>query len=245
MMLLILRSMTSTDDRLWYTPPPFSPFEFDDSYLPGDQHPRARRWMSGFNGAIGEPAQNVQLGWRSDSGAQVAIGTFEDKAQFTDSSGRMSAVWMLDGLQFVSPGPPVAYAVKSGTDMQRLAQQDELWLESELVVDGASTRAVRAVLRGFHVGYARTRDVVIAFVAGGLGNDIVHVRSLRDDSQDYAANPNTPHTLIEMDAEWRLFFQERPDLDLERINPRTASRFSLVCVERLTTPAGPLVEEDR
>lgn len=122
-MLLILRSMTSTDDRLWYTPPPFSPFEFDDSYLPGDQHPRARRWMSGFNGAIGEPAQNVQLGWRSDSGAQVAIGTFEDKAQFTDSSGRMSAVWMLDGLQFASPGPPVAYAVKSGTDMQRLAQQ--------------------------------------------------------------------------------------------------------------------------
>lgn len=214
--------MVSADDRRWYKPPPFPLFEFDDSALPCAHRQGARRWIPGFSGAIGEPAQNVELGWRSLGGAQVAIRTFSDNAcARPDSWARESAVLILSGLQFASPGPPVRRVVASGADVKGLAEQDELWHESELVVNVTSTRAVAAVLRGLHVGYAKTGDVVIAFVAGGIGNGIVQVRSLSADSEGYVVDPRTPLTLTEVDHEWQDFFHERPDLELEPVKPPT------------------------
>ncbi len=207
--------MVDRDELPWYTPPSFTPFEFDDSYLPQDQRRHARRWLPGFNGAKGEPAQNVQLGWRSKDGAQVGVGTYEDTPhRFGDSGARISAVLILSGLQFASPGPPVSWAVTTTVDVTELAEQDEIWHDGDVVIDGTPIQAVTADIRGFRVGYAKASGVLIAFVTGGIGGESVRVRSLPDDSADYTADPRTPLTLAEVDQEWKDFFRERPDLEL-------------------------------
>lgn len=215
--------MVNADEHPWYTPPSFTPFEFDDLHLPPDRRWQARRWLPGFNGARGEPAQNIQLGWRSADGAQVGIGTYEDTPhRFGDSGARISAVFILSGLQFARPGPPVTWVVRTTADMTSLAEQDELWHEGEVVVDGTSTLAVTADIRGFHLGYAKMEQVLITFVAGGIGRGIMHMRSLPDDSKDYTADPHVPHTLAEVDQEWQDFLYERPDLEREWSKPPSA-----------------------
>ncbi len=99
--------MVTADKVPWYTPPTFTPFEFDDSNFLGEQRWPAVRWLPAFNGARGEPAQNIQLGWRSADGAQVSVGTYAEPVQsYPDSWARSSAVLILSGLHFANPGPP-------------------------------------------------------------------------------------------------------------------------------------------
>ena len=205
--------MVDSEKDPWYTPPTFTPFEFDDSHLPGQQRRQAVRWLPSFNGARGEPTQNVQLGWRSADGAQVDVGTYANHAQgYPDSWARSSAVLILSGLHFANPGPPVRYTVKTTADVRKLAEQDDLWHEDELVVNETSTPAVTAKIKGFRLGYAHTEHTLVAFVAGGIGADVVRVRSLSAESQGYTVDPLSGHTLSEVDQEWQDFFRERPEL---------------------------------
>lgn len=212
--------MVSDPAQRWYTPPTFPLFEFDDSFLSRVERRGAQRWLPSFNGRIGDPAQNVQLGWRSASGAQVSVGTFgEGAAGGSDTSNRSSPAWMLSGVQFYDPGPPLTPAVKTSADIRRLSEQDELWRDGELVVDGEPLHAFTAVVRGLLGGYAVTGDLVLAFVTKALDADVIPVRSLVDGAKAYPVDPTKGHTLPEIDQEWQDFFRDRPDLRPDPLAP--------------------------
>jgi len=214
--------MVSEAAQRWYTPPTFPLFEFDDTLLPHVERRRAKRWMPSFNGAIGAPAQNVQLGWRSAAGAQVSVGTSRDRATGrSDASKRGHAVWMLSSVQFYDPGPPFTPTVETGADIRRLSEDDELWHDGELVVDGEPLLAVTAVVREFVLGFAVTGDLVVTVVTAGLDAGVIHVRSLVNGMRDYRVDPTKPHTLHEIDQEWQDFFVDRPDLRPDPTEPPT------------------------
>ncbi len=104
------------------------------------------------------------------------------------------------------------WTVKTGADVKDPAEQDDLWHDAQLVINGTAVPAFGAEIRGLRVGYAKTGETLIAFAAGGIGAKITGVRSLSQDSRDYAVDPRAYHSVGELDQEWQNLFLERPEL---------------------------------
>src|ERR1700761_3548588 len=80
----------------YYGPPPFGLYELDDA-PPGPDQP-VRRWLRHWNGPVGQPAEEVILGWTAGDAA-VLVATSGRPGDEDTEGGRMSAadLAVLDG----------------------------------------------------------------------------------------------------------------------------------------------------
>lgn len=194
----------------WYVPPHGPLYDFDDAAVDGLARAGAKRWLAGFNGRVGRPAQNVELAWRCPTGARVAVGTFPSGVDVRRENHRISAVWMLDSVQFYRPGPPATPFVLGFEHVQRLSQDAGLWRPWNLLVDGIRVPASFAEVDEATIAHSEDGSVVVASV--GVPLDQLRVRNVPSSSVGYPVDPWRPQTVAALESEWDAFFQDRPDL---------------------------------
>lgn len=195
----------------YYTPPDFAAYEFDDQRITPDQVGSATRWLSGFQGRIGDPASALQLSWRASGGRQVSICT--RRANPKDAFHRLDAIFEITTAQFYDPGPPARPVATGWDDVQRYVDDSERWHEGEVVVDQRTLRAELSEVAECRFGYAAIDDVVVCFVHRGLGVERLALRRLPLPADDYRIDPAAPQPVAELEQEWEEFFRDRPDLD--------------------------------
>ena len=203
----------------YYTPPDFAVYEFDDSRLSALEREAGTRWLSGFNGRIGYPAQGVQLSWRTPRAAQALVATMRAREGESSRSLRFNALVVLDNAQFYDPGPPLRPALAGWVHIDRLADDGAIWHQGQMMVDQEPALTHLTEVAGCRVGYAAVGDVVVCFVHRSLGDDRFALRRLAQPTYGYRIDPTEPQTVVELEREWDEFFRDRPDLDQEQPGP--------------------------
>ena len=197
----------------WYVPPAFPLFEFDDTQLAVDADVPARRWFPHFNGKVGQPADEVQLGWRHLSGRQVVVGTMSVSASSTSvhTSGRGSAVLMvLGGLQLWIPNRVHVGGEEFNALSNRASSDAGPWVPSPIIVDGGSFTSYVTALVGAVAGYTVAGERLLTFAAVGLDPTQIRLRAMGAPSAEYAIDPTEPHSTKELEQEWQDFFRDNP-----------------------------------
>lgn len=185
-------------------------YDFDDAAVDRSARAGAKRWLAGFNGRIGEPAHDVQLAWRGPTGAQVAVGTFPSVVDERRENHRISALWMLDSVQFYRPGPPATPSMLGFEQAQQLSQDDGLWDACDLLIDAIRVPASLAEVGEAVVAHSEDGSVVVASI--GVPLDQLRVRRVPSPAVGYPVDPWRPQTVAALESEWDEFFQDRPDL---------------------------------
>lgn len=209
--------MSIAQPRWWYVPPVDALYDFDDCLVDDTDRASAKRWLAGFNGRVGEPAENVQLAWRAPTGAQVAIGTFHPRAHEDSTNHRATAAWMLDSVQFYQPGPPGTRTLMGADHLKQISQDDSLWLAADFTVNGRKVPLSVATISGVTIGHTPDGTVIVAH--RGLPPEQLSVRALPNHSQGYRVDPWQPQTTTALQSEWNQFFADRPDLAMPRWSP--------------------------
>ncbi len=194
----------------WYVPPDGPLYEFEDALVDGSCRVGAKRWLAGFNGRVGEPAENVQLAWRSPTGARTVIGTFPPGVDARRSTHHFNAACQLDSVQFYQPGPPATPTLRGFEHLLRLSQNDSLWLAWDLTVDAIRVPAFVTTVDEETIAHSQDGSVVVVGV--GLPPDQLRVRLVTSPAAGYPVDPWRPQTVAALDSEWNAFFQDRPDL---------------------------------
>lgn len=207
---------TPTDPR--YTPPDFPVYESDVSRLAAVEREAGIRWLSGFNGRIGHPAQDVQLSWRTPEGAQTQVCTRRGHSGEEARSFRFNALFGLENSQFCDPGPPLRRLVTGWDHINELADDVTSWHPGQVVIDQEPVSATLTGIAGCQVGYVTVEDVVVYFVHRGLGDGPFALRRLPQPTDGYRIDPAVPQNVVELEREWDEFFRDRPDLDPDRSN---------------------------
>ena len=202
--------MNADRTEWWYTPPSGPLYDFDDSLVDGRDRTQTRRWLVGFNGRVLEPADNVQLGWRSASGALVTVGTFHPSPDADRESHRLTAAWMLDGVQFYAPGPPATRTLTGADHLRQVSRDNALWSKGNLRVDASQAPSFSATVSGGTLVHTDGGSVVV--VSRGIPLDRLRVRTLPKPAEGYPVDPRQPQTTTALDSEWDAFFEDRPDL---------------------------------
>lgn len=197
-------------DGWWYVPPNGPLYEFDDAAVDGSARAGAKRWLAGFNGRVGEPAENVQLAWRCRSDARVAIGTFPPRSEAPPATQRFNAVVLLDSVQFYRPGPPATPTVQGFEHLQRLSQDDALGCAWALPIDAIPVPAFVTTVDEATI--AHSEDGAVVVVSVGVPRDQLRVRQVPSPAAGYSVDPWRPQGVAALNSEWDAFFQDRPDL---------------------------------
>lgn len=166
--------MSHVDYR--FTPATFGLYEFDDAGLATADGAPARRWFSSWQGPVGEPAEEVTLGWaRGDTTVLVCTSGRE----YDDEYARFIAAHVaLGGTALPFPGAPQG-AAATLREMERIRDAVDAWFEVPGVPPGGSpARAIAC--NGFAVAYSLLATGALFIAAVGLAPDRFLVRDVRD-----------------------------------------------------------------
>jgi hypothetical protein len=155
-------------------PPAFEVFEFDDSpaYIRGD----AARWLCHWDGLVGQPAEEVILGWRArDTVALVCTSGREYNEIDARQRTAHIALGALSGTALPLPARRDADPAATFREIERLSSQDTLWHSA---TDLHEFTVVREP--GFAAGY-RLLEAGALFVAStGLAREQLQARPVLD-----------------------------------------------------------------
>ena len=176
----------------YYVPPRFDLFEFDDE-SPGLSPRPSRRWFSGWNGLVREPAEEVILAWSAE-GATVLVATSgrDQPAEFA----RLTAVHLaLGGTALPVPDRPSATAAVM-REIERISTTRELWAPGPVIAPGGSPSQVTAA-DGFSLAYSPVGGEMVLVAAVGVRPDQFRVRKVTDWAA-YDVDATTSHSLSEL-----------------------------------------------
>ena len=159
-----------------FVPARFDLYEFggDRGGAPGRV---VRRWFSGFNGAIGEPPQNVTLGW-SDGEATVLVCSSGSASWGVMDARSRAAQLALGGTELPVPSRP-ASATDTLEEMARIASAHELWTRCPgVLADGRAAETI--TWGGFALGCLELGHGAIYLAAVGLDPAGFRVRQVAD-----------------------------------------------------------------
>lgn len=179
-----------------YHPPRFGLLHFEQSALRsgGDD---AVRWLSGWQGAAGQPADQVTLGWAYDETVQIVVATSTVAWLPHKPDRRMDAVFQaFGGSQLPVPVPLSSVQVHQALDRARTVPDFE---PVELIGDGqVCTGAVRTV-HGALVGHVRVGVRVATFAAVGLTVEEIRLQTL-ESGDGYEIDPRTRASLEDTES---------------------------------------------
>jgi hypothetical protein len=184
-----------------YQPPRFGLLHFADSELPW-RAGGAVRWLSGWQGPAGQPAEQVTLGWAYDETMHIVVATSTVQRLPHKADRRADGVIQaLEGLRLPVPAPLSAAEVQQTLDRARTVRDHN---PVELIGDGqVCTGAVRTV-HGALVGHARVGVRVATFAAVGLAVEDIRLQTL--ESRDgYEIDPRTRASIDDVKAHWPPF----------------------------------------
>ena len=176
----------------YYVPPRFDPFEFDDESL-GLSPQSRRRWFSGWNGLVREPAEEVILAW-SAAGATVLVATSgrDEPPEFA----RLTAAHLaLGGTALPVPDRPGATEAVV-REIERISTTEELWAPGPVIAPGGSPSQVAAG-DGFCLAYSPVGGELVLVAAVGVRPDQFRVRMVTD-WEAYDLDATTSHSLSEL-----------------------------------------------
>lgn len=183
-----------------YQPPRFGLLHFEESALRsgGD----AVRWLSGWQGGAGQPAEQVTLGWAYDETVHMVVATCAVRRLPHKADRRADGVLQaFGGLRLPVPAPLSAARVQQAIDRARTVSDFE---PVELVGDGqVCTGAVRTV-HGVLVGHARVGVRVATFAAVGLRIEEIRLQTL-ESGDGYEIDPRTRTSLKDAESHWPPF----------------------------------------
>ena len=164
-----------------YLPPKFELYEFDGGSRPPDQP--ERRTFHGWNGLVGEPAEEVSLAWWAGPAAA-----------FVSTSGRPNeARWArLSAIHLAFAGETLRIPSRPGTtegvaqEIRRIASSAELWAPGPALTQGGPPSDV-AACDGFCLAYSQLDAELVVVAAAGVGADQLRVRKVRN-WNDYDLN---------------------------------------------------------
>lgn len=203
----------SNEPNPWYVPPEFGLYEFDDTSLTVRPGAPARRWFPHFNGRVGQPADEVQLGWRDHTGRQVVVGTMVASTSPlpVEPSARGSVAFMvLGGKQLWIPDRVHGRGAELRAQLALAETDAREWSRSQVVVDGTPYPSRLTTLVGATAGYTVTGDHLVTFAAVGIEADEIRPRATDSPSEAYAVDPTEPHTTDELEQDWLDFFRDFP-----------------------------------
>ncbi|MGH3299681.1 MAG: hypothetical protein ACRDP7_48640 [Trebonia sp.] len=159
----------------YYVPPRFDLFEFDDESL-GLSPRSSQRRFSGWNGLVGQPAEEVILAW-SASGATVLVATSgrDEPMEFS----RLSAAHLaLGGTALPVPDRPGSTEAVV-REIERISATEELWTPGPAMAPGGSPSHAAAG-NAFSVAYAPVGGEMVLVAAVGVRADQFRVRKVTD-----------------------------------------------------------------
>ena len=174
-------------------PPAFGLYEFDDVPLRLDQ--RVRRWFRHWNGLVGQPAEEVILGWTAGDAA-VLVATSGRPGDEDTEWGRMSAAHLALGGTFLSASDRPATTRGVGQEMMRIARSPGLWSPGPVLVAGAEP-ADLAVLDGYVIARSRAGEEHVFVAAVGVAPGQLLVRAVGDWA-GYDLDGTRGHSLSEL-----------------------------------------------
>ena len=160
----------------YYVPPGFELYEFDDASLrPGQP---ARRRFRHFNGPVGQPAEEVVLGW-SAGDAAVLVATSGRPGDEDPEWSRMGAAHLALGGTFLRASARPATTRGVGQEMRRIAESAELWSPGPAIVPGGPPSDL-AVLDGYILARSAAGGQQVLIAAVGLAPGQLQVRQVGD-----------------------------------------------------------------
>jgi hypothetical protein len=177
----------------YYVPPSFGLYEFDGTPLPPDQ--AARRWFRHWNGPVGQPAEEVVLGWTAGDAA-VLVATSGRPGDEDTEWGRMSAAHLALGGTFLSASARPAGTREVGQEMMRIARSPGLWSPGPVIVPG-ETPAELAVRDGYVIARSQAGGQHVFIAAVGVAAGQLLVRAVRDWTV-YDLDATRGHSLSEL-----------------------------------------------
>jgi hypothetical protein len=176
----------------YYVPPQFDLLEFDDESLGLSPQP-SRRWFSGWNGLVREPAEEVILAW-SAGGATVLVATSgrDEAPEFA----RLSAAHLaLGGTALPVPDRPSATNAVV-REIERISTTEELWAPAPVIAPGGSPSYVAAG-DGFSIAYSLVGREMVLVAAVGVRPDQFRVRKVTG-WEAYDLDATVTHPLSEL-----------------------------------------------
>ncbi|HTJ66699.1 MAG TPA: hypothetical protein VL551_04150 [Actinospica sp.] len=160
-----------------YITPSFPLYEFA---LESTDDDAARRWFVHWDGRVGDPAEDVLLGWSSGS-ARVLVCT--TGRTLDRRYARCRAVHLALGGDFLPAASRPASPAQIARAMERLRDDDDAWSPIGGCVPGA-TSAEAAEDFGCIVAYTLFDGGAVFVVAVGVPLEHVKVRVARDSSAE-------------------------------------------------------------
>lgn len=175
----------------------FGLYEFDDSGLAASSGESASRWLAGWNGQAGAPAEDVSLAWSADRAAVVVCTS----AQFAGTAEReeLRRRAALDPLG----GDTLPVPLKPGSprevwqEMDRIVSDNDLWSEIPGMRSGWPSGEA-ADCGGFAIGYCDLGDLAVFIAAVGVTLAGFKVRAVSDwNAYDIDASKTFPLSDLE------------------------------------------------
>lgn len=155
-----------------FIPATFDLFEFDDS---GKQAGPVRRWLDHWDGLVGQPAEEVTLGW--SAGQTVALVCTSGR-EYSDTDARHRAVHLaLGGITLPLSERP-SNPADTHREIDRLSSATSDWYSGGGAADEQETRFVDA--SDFTTGYRLLKRGAIFIAATGLKPDQLRTRPVSD-----------------------------------------------------------------
>ncbi len=178
-----------------YMPPAFPMYEFDDRHVA----PRsaASRWLPGWQGEAGRPAEEVCLGWFDGDGRQAVVlttrasdaGRHHDDREAKYTTARL----VYAGTQVVIDGRP-----ENPSDvfelMNDLAGEGWTWSPHDIGVDGSVLPGqVSQLTHDVAAGYVLDVDQLICFAVSTSLMEGLRLRAVGGDTDGYPVDPTGQH----------------------------------------------------
>jgi hypothetical protein len=160
-----------------FVPAAFDLYEFGDRHYARSSGGTARRWFSGFNGAIGEPAQNVTLAW-SDDNCTVLVRTDGHLPWNTADARARAAHVALGGTALLPQRQPFSPAT-TNAEISRIVTADELWNRTS-GVHAEEEDAQAITWDDFSLGYLNIEGNAVFIAATNLDPHEFKIRKVQD-----------------------------------------------------------------
>lgn len=187
--------MPSLSKESMYQPPGFEPVHFDDRALPTVGTAPAR-WLSSWQGRIGDPAEQIALGWGLDAETVIVVATCTIARLPQKPDRRQDAVFQALG------GAQIGSAKLSGRQRHQAIEQARSVADFEpveLTADDTVCTGAMSSVQGFLVGHVRVGTRVATFAARGMSADQIRLRTL-DTTDGYAIDPRAMQAIADIEA---------------------------------------------
>lgn len=173
-----------------FVPAAFDLYEFDDSRLREPSGQTAERWFSGFNGAVGEPAQNVTLAW--SDGASTALVCTSEHPPWDSADARSSAAHVALGGTALLPGRQSISPAETNAEIRRIATADRLWVRTSGIIPEEEGAHI-AIWDRFALGYLQVHGSAVFLAAVNLDPSEFKIRKIEDwDKYDVDGSADFP-----------------------------------------------------